>query len=1469
MVSSGSSTPQRPFGGFQFGAQLTSSPTIGADLSPRAAVIFKGLNKRDSTTRAKAADELIEYLGSADYNEDESEALIANWVSVYQSLALDIDRRVRSSAHTVTGKLVLKYGRKTARFMKSDISGLWMLGQYDGDRPVARAATDAFEAAFASAEKRTNFTKVFASSIWHKAYELAFEETADSLSDARFTKPAEADAKYDNTAASAMAVMTRLISASAVETDVLHTLLADASIWTVSLKSSAVQRSALTLIKAALDATKRSDAESEACSKQISKMLPKVEVGNSIAALALLECLRSSSAQSLFMAGISKGTLAQRLPLFIERITGSGVPDSYWAKLQVLLEAEHASLEENTALRQSLRIALSKAASGATRMQAEQAALAYAFMIVEFQEDQVDEEIISIITRLVDQGQLKSDDAWARHLKKIAEPARCDAFIAITTSILKSTAKLSAAQQRSVKSWFHVIHASTEWLDTTRLAQELATPAASAIQKFDDAPDSRLLVLTELFTVLPALKQGPIADDLDELLRVLNLSGSINGSQLLRVAHSDDTAYIQSVQLTLTKMGSDQDRKIAWLMPLFDTNQAAVGPVLAETLQQTRPSVNGTNLQRFMEATRLLVEHKFVVSAELCEVVMQVWLHAIKSDLMLVAEAMEHFAAHGLVQPLQLAWSSKDFLSSLFLQEEEHDGTSKRILSCISQVVEKEQLAQTFRDCFLDAHSTIPIRALLQAFSTLSLTWTDLDLDNELEHALEEAAPSAFPDEMLILGPTSPARQFTRGSDQTSQLNLVEGFNAAYRLGLLLDKSNQNLDATQSELLATWTEMVEDGALHPQANHMYNDHAQLTLLQDHDALRSPDNISNRIQASRGSRPMNFYKANLLYKELCRLREQGISTEDAERVYIECSEGDDSFLPVFACSVALNEVLFKSQKASYARNKLASDLTRDAQSPEALRQMWLLYALLPEPSEVSGPLLPRQRAVFLLQALLKANVDDALHTYARLTLLLRFFEELKTEYGSFWVLAVELVQHSLQKAQDGSVPLQYAASKAYSWLKSNSESNDDLSEAYQYAKKDLEFCVAKLFVAILETHLQGQASTLVTLLVARLARGVSNAVLQSEDVSSRMPVALLSPFVHIQLTAAHIQAAALVSERDSMILATTLTKEYEQLDVGVSPALLSIVLDSPVMDEEGVDVIPDPLPTNLRGYLLAWKCLYGYFENVPLRMKVKLVKDLEDADVLEPLLALIFVALGVDTPKPKDISKIEKLTLDHGFNNGQGELQAYAAHLYCLCLIHTPNLVRSWWIACKDRVLTANIETFTEKYYSNLLIQSELASVHSDNIRKAIQDDNLEVRLSNLGRDVIVEYTVDDQTMQMAIKLPANFPLRKVTVEGLQKIGVKDAQWRGWLLSSQAVLTAHNGTILDAIVQFQKNVSLHFEGIEDCSICFSVLAVEDRSLPTKRCATCKHLFHGSCLYKWFKSSAQATCALCRSSFYSTD
>lgn len=96
-------------------------------------------------------------------------------------------------------------------------------------------------------------------------------------------------------------------------------------------------------------------------------------------------------------------------------------------------------------------------------------------------------------------------------------------------------------------------------------------------------------------------------------------------------------------------------------------------------------------------------------------------------------------------------------------------------------------------------------------------------------------------------------------------------------------------------------------------------------------------------------------------------------------------------------------------------------------------------------------------------------------------------------------------------------------------------------------------------------------------------------------------------------------------------------------------------------------------------------------------------------------------------------------------------------------------------------------SYTEKYFSNLIIAQELASVLRPEVKSQLEDDVMTVKTSRVTNEVTASYKIDEQNMEMAIRLPANFPLRQVDVEGLQRVGVTEPRWRAWLLATAAII----------------------------------------------------------------------------------
>ncbi|CAO4360742.1 unnamed protein product [Caenorhabditis nigoni] len=164
-----------------------------------------------------------------------------------------------------------------------------------------------------------------------------------------------------------------------------------------------------------------------------------------------------------------------------------------------------------------------------------------------------------------------------------------------------------------------------------------------------------------------------------------------------------------------------------------------------------------------------------------------------------------------------------------------------------------------------------------------------------------------------------------------------------------------------------------------------------------------------------------------------------------------------------------------------------------------------------------------------------------------------------------------------------------------------------------------------------------------------------------------------------------------------------------------------------------------------------------------------------------------------------------------------------------------------------------------KHASKLLIENELNKVQT-----AEFGERLKVRTVPVTGQIISEYTVEDTKMKLTIELPRDYPL-SVPAMNLDKAIVKGDRAKKWLLQLNAYLFHQNGAILEGIEMWKRNVDKGIEGAEDCTICMMTVHQQTNQLPKVKCKQCKNRFHSNCLYKWFESSNQSTCPLCRNNF----
>lgn len=287
------------------------------------------------------------------------------------------------------------------------------------------------------------------------------------------------------------------------------------------------------------------------------------------------------------------------------------------------------------------------------------------------------------------------------------------------------------------------------------------------------------------------------------------------------------------------------------------------------------------------------------------------------------------------------------------------------------------------------------------------------------------------------------------------------------------------------------------------------------------------------------------------------------------------------------------------------------------------------------------------------------------------------------------------------------------------------------------------------------------------------------------------------------------------------------------------------------------------------FLLQWLALLDHFVEASLALRSLFASTLKQheltSNVLLPsLFALIGGAPRVIPTLDGSRWSMEEIHVDQLDPAQPRSLQVLAAHVYVRTLVHLPTQVRDWWLGIRDRQLSMFVSHFTVKYCTPLLAERELRHLRQPSALAQLQDEAMTVKVLS-SNEVVATYTVDEHPMEIGVRLPPDYPLHGVEIRDIKRVGVSEAQWRAWLLAVQQLLSGKNGLIFDALSLFKKNAEAKFQGYEgaECAICYSIISPTDETLPNKPCKTCKHKFHGSCLYKWVSTSGASTCPLCRS------
>jgi hypothetical protein len=488
------------------------------------------------------------------------------------------------------------------------------------------------------------------------------------------------------------------------------------------------------------------------------------------------------------------------------------------------------------------------------------------------------------------------------------------------------------------------------------------------------------------------------------------------------------------------------------------------------------------------------------------------------------------------------------------------------------------------------------------------------------------------------------------------------------------------------------------------------------------------------------------------------------------------------------------------------------------------------------------------------------------------------------YGDYWSNVLESIKSTLELVSElpdanapALIPVLNASLRLFGVLrrikssesaKAEDERNDDIIEAWNGAEGDINAAMEKsLKVPRLNSDEQHQPLMIFNELLSREISRIPTSKLT--DVEELYPqLYSLSPA--IQQAAYRLLHRYIPSNQEQISLDTVLDKTKARLP----DELLSLILETPVAADLHEEDFERSTPLQLRGYLLSWLLVFDHFTNASHKVKNDYVESMKDAGHLGDFLDFTFDFLGHGKGRPLDVSKFDVASYNTSTmeDSPLKDAQWLLTHLYYLCLTYFPALSKTWWIECKARQKVISVESWTAKHIAPLVISTAIEGVASwartqDTAHTSEEPPPLEITINHQASELKAAYSMDDdgQSAIIVVALPSTFPLHNAKVTSPSKsMAVDERRWNSWLLNSQAIIAVSGNSIVDGLLAWRRNVFGALKGQTECAICYAVVG-EDGRVPSKKCRTCKNSFHGSCLFKWFKSSNGTSCPLCRESF----
>ncbi|QPH19617.1 hypothetical protein C2857_004899 [Epichloe festucae Fl1] len=610
-----------------------------------------------------------------------------------------------------------------------------------------------------------------------------------------------------------------------------------------------------------------------------------------------------------------------------------------------------------------------------------------------------------------------------------------------------------------------------------------------------------------------------------------------------------------------------------------------------------------------------------------------------------------------------------------------------------------------------------------------------------------------------------------------------------------------------------------------------------------------------MKESREMSPQGAYSARVLSELLQSLIETHGVPSTVEEKYLKLENlkaKPDTALVASGLVSGLGDAVQSSKALSNFCNRLVSEVAAMSPEDERAELTLVLVALTAQVYETGDLPVTNNRIVFAVRQITSWLGDSSSFNSSFSATICRALDVLlpcMTEvYGSYWETALQFCSELWTRAAsvdlNQALPFVHASIKLVRALESIAEPNDDLADAL----RDFSATKSKGLIELLRIDRPAYSQSL-EIVDGMLCREIDKIAISRIPEPQELFGLISSESRHIQTAAFNLLHKKLPADQQQKSIDALLDKT----DALLPDELLSLFLDPPSLDSFSDEAL-SAFPSSIRGYLLSWKLVFDAYGSSQYKIRDDYTQHLKTEKLVAPLLNFMFDVLGHSVGQPLNLDK-ENIGLEQiceydvklaESETGEQSLHWLLVHLYYLTLKFIPGLFRAWYIDCRSKQTKIAVESWTTKYFSPVIVRETLDSVEAwvaEQQPASGGEKELLVKVSKAAREVTAGYEVDESQAAIVIKVPASYPIDGVTVSSLNRVAVNERKWQSWIMTTQGAITLANGSIIDGLQVFKRNIMAALQGQSECAICYSMIS-EDKRMPDKKCTTCNNLFHRS-------------------------